>query len=142
MDDGVHINHTATRKGSRKTVQYKCREERVLNFKVINLGRVVFGTVSEASNRKIYMNKILYIFMYTRECRRLLSSRPAGRTTTMGSPYSPPPLFLLIHLLLVQSAASQSRFSVVYTRVIFSQTDIVNGHCLLATICMINNYIL
>jgi len=43
-------------------VKRRTREKKgVLNFKVINLDRVVFGTVSKASTTKIYMPKYVYM---------------------------------------------------------------------------------
>lgn len=56
LDDFI----SARRRRGRREKAHK-REERVLNFKVINLDRVVFGTVSEASTTKIYMPKYVYM---------------------------------------------------------------------------------
>lgn len=56
LDDFI----SARRRRGRREKAHK-REERVLNFKVINLDGVVFGTVSKASTTKIYMPKYVYI---------------------------------------------------------------------------------
>jgi len=84
---------SARRRRGRREKAHK-REERVLNFKVINLDRVVFGTVSEASTTKIYMPKYVYmnitiIIMILREdC----SSGTSLFSLSLSLPPTPPSL--------------------------------------------------